>query len=159
VRTHGETQCLSKVETSTGQSPNSFDVIVQGQHPNTGPNLGHPVVFFFCRIFSPLHSFGYCPRVSIQLLDGFITQWVFSFLPLQLPRILSTDSHSATGRDYGSPNIVGFSFFTTNHATLNGSIRWGSPLRPPPWAQSLILTVHGLGLIPPDTPTGPYLHL
>jgi len=80
--------------------------------------------------------------------DGFITQWVFPFLPLQPSRILSTDSHPATDRDCGSPHIVGFSFFTTNHTNLNGSTRWGSPFRPPPQAQSLILTVHGLGLIP-----------
>ena len=119
-----------------------------------------PVGFFFCRIFFTTVIFGYCPRSAIQPHDGFITQWVFSFLPLQLSRILSADSHSATGRDYGSAHIVGFFFFTTNHTTLNGSTRWGgSPLRPLPWAQSLILTVHGLGLIPPDIPTGPHLHL
>jgi len=79
--------------------------------------------------------------VATQPHDGFITQWVLSFLPLQLWRILSTDSHPATSREYGSPHIVGFFFLTTNHTTLNGSTRWGSPLRPPPWAQSLVLTV------------------
>ena len=42
----------------------------------------------------------------------------------------------------------GFLFFTTNHTNLNGSTRWGSPFRPPPWAKSLILTVLGLGLSP-----------
>jgi len=67
---------------------------------------------------------------------------------------LSSDSHPATGRDYGSPHIVGFYFFTTNHTNLTGSTRWGSPFRPPLWAQSLILAVHGLGLIPQDIPTG-----
>ena len=53
VRTQGETPWLSKVETSMGQSPTSFEVIVQGQHPNKGSNLGHPVGFFFCRKFLP----------------------------------------------------------------------------------------------------------
>ena len=33
---------------------------------------------------------------------------------------------------------------------LPASTRWGSPFRPPPWAQSLIPKVHGLGLIPQD---------
>jgi len=51
-------------------------------------------------------------------------------------------------RDCGSPHIVGFAFLTTNHTNLNGSTRWGSPIRPPSWAESLILTVHRLGLIP-----------
>jgi len=73
---------------------------------------------------------------EIQPHDGFITQWVFIFLPLQPSRILSMDSHPA----------LGFFPFTTNHTNLNGSTRWGSPFRPPPWAQSLILTVHGLQL-------------
>jgi len=27
--------------------------------------------------------------------------------------------------------------------------KWGSRFRPPPWSESLILTVHGLGLSPP----------
>jgi len=75
------------------------------------------------------------------------------------PRILSMDSHPVSSRDYGSPHIVGFSFFTTDHTNFNGSTRWGSPLRPPPWVQPLILTVHRLGLIPPDIPTVLNLHL
>ena len=33
--------------------------------------------FSFCRNFLPPYFFGYCPRVEIQPLDGFITQWVF----------------------------------------------------------------------------------
>jgi len=104
-------------------------------------------------------NFWILSTAEIQPHDGFITQWVFPFLPLQPSRILSMDSHLATGRDYGSPHIVGFFFFTTNHTNLNGSTRWGSPFRPPPWAQSLILTVHGLGLFPQDIPTGPNLYL
>ena len=75
------------------------------------------------------------PGLQIQPHDDFITQWVFSFLPLQPSRILSTDSHPATGRDYGSPHIVGFFFFTTNHTSLIRSTRWGSPFRPPAWAK------------------------
>ena len=74
VRTQGETPCLSKVETSTGQSPKSLEVIVQGQHPNKGPNLGHSVDFFFFGNFLPPYFFGHCPQVSIQPHDGFITQ-------------------------------------------------------------------------------------
>ena len=142
VRTHGETPCRSKVETSTGQSPNSLEVIVQGQHPNKGPNLGHSVVFFFFGIFSPHH------HEFIQPHDGSITQWVFSFLPLQPSRISSMDSHPATGRACGSPHLVGFFLFTTNHTNLHGSTRGGLLEDHPPWAKSLILTVHGLGLSP-----------
>jgi len=116
--------------------------------PNKGSNLEHPVVFFLLtRIFTTA-NFWILSTAEIQPHDGFITQWVFSFLPLHPSRNLSTDSHSATDRDCGSPHIVGFSFFTTNHINLNGSTRWGFPFRPLPWAQSLILTVHGLGLIP-----------
>jgi len=36
--------------------------------------------------------------------------------------MLSTDSHPATGRDYGSPHIVGFFFFTTNHTNRNDQL-------------------------------------
>jgi len=64
VRTHGETQFLSKVETSTGQSPDSLEIIVQGQHPNKGPNLGHSVgffTFFFGNFFTP-------PRIHLTTL-------------------------------------------------------------------------------------------
>jgi len=118
--------------------------------PNKGSNLGHPVgLFLLSRIFTTANSSNHTMVSSqIQSHDGFITQWIFSFLPLQPSRILSMDSHPVTDRDCGSPHIVGFSFFATNHTNLNGSTRWGSPFRPPPWAQSLIFTVHGLGLIP-----------
>jgi len=116
--------------------------------PNKGSNLRHPVGFSFCRKFLRPQFFGYCPRrKSIQTMSSSHSGF-FSFLPLQPSRILSTDSHPATDRDCGSLHIVGFFFFTTNHTNLNGSTRLGSPFRPPPLAQSLILTVHGLGLIP-----------
>ena len=50
-----------------------------------------------------------------------------------------------------------FLFFkvTTIHTNLNRS----TPFRQPPLAQSLILTVNGLGLIPQDIPTGQNLYL
>ena len=38
---------------------------------------------------------------EIQPHDGFITQWVFVFLPLQPSRILSTDSHPALAETTG----------------------------------------------------------
>jgi len=67
VWTHGETPWLSKVGTSTGQSPNSLEVIVQGQQPNKGPNLGHSVGFSYFEIFfSHHHEF-------IQPHNGWIT--------------------------------------------------------------------------------------
>jgi len=94
---------------------------------NTGSNLGHPVSFFLLsRIFTTANSSNHTMAgFQIQPHDGSITQWVFPFVPLQLSRILSTDSHPATGRDCGSPHLVGFFFFTTNHTNLNGSTRGG----------------------------------
>ena len=130
VWTHGETPWLSKVGTSTGQSPNSLEVIVQGQQPNKGPNLGHSVGFSYFEIFfSHHHEF-------IQPHNGWITnpatRWLhhtvgFFFLTTTTFKDhgLSTDSHPATCRDCGSPHLVGFSFFTTNHTNLNGSTREG----------------------------------
>ena len=76
VRTHGDTPCLSKVETSTGQSPNSLEVIVQGQHPNKGPNRGHsvgfflPWNFFYTTTNSSNHTMA---GLQIQRHDGSIT--------------------------------------------------------------------------------------
>jgi len=61
----------------------------------------------------------------------------FDFFTTTTFKDLVYGQSSSTGRDYGSPHIVDFFFFTTNHTNLNGSIRWGSPFRPPPWAQSL----------------------
>jgi len=82
VRTHGATPCLSKVENSTGQSSNSLKVIVQGQHPNKGPHLGHSVGFFFFGNFfhTTTNSSNYTMAgLQIQPHDGSITQWVISF--------------------------------------------------------------------------------
>ena len=59
-------------------------------------------------------------REFIQPHDGWITnpttRWFhhtvgFSFFTTLTFKILSTDSHPATGRDCGSPHLVGFSFF------------------------------------------------
>ena len=113
-------------------------------------------VFLLSRIFTTANSSNHSMTSSqIPPHNGFSTQWVFLFYYYNLQgSCLRTVIQPCR-----SPHIVGFFFFTTNHTTLNGITRWGSPLRPLPWAQSLILTVHGLGLIPPDIPTGPNLHL
>ena len=72
---------------------------------------------------------------------------------------MSTDSHPATGRDCGSPYVVGFSLFYHEPYQPQRINKGGSPFRPPPWAKSLILTVPGLGLVLNDIPTGPNLCL
>jgi len=47
-------------------------------------------------------------------------------------------------------DTMGFSFFAKNDTNLNRSVRWGSPLRPTPQAQSFIPTLYRLGLISID---------
>jgi len=116
-------------------------VIVWNTTQIKGPNHWHPVGFFILsRIFPPSSFFldtvhGQISRYTLpSSQSGF-----FPFLPLRPPGILATASHPATGLDYESPHIVGFSFFfTTNHTNCNASTRRGSPSRPPPWSQLFV---------------------
>jgi len=73
-------------------------------------------------------------REFIQPHDGWITnpttRWFhhtvgFSFFTTLNFKILSTDSHPTNGRDCGSPHLVGFFYFTTNHTNLNISTKGG----------------------------------
>jgi len=90
---------------------------------NNGQLLGYPVrvlSYFFTTIIS-----GYCLRAEIQPNTGFITLWLYPFLPLQSPGILTTDKNLA--RDYESHSIVGFFFETTPMDTImrNHSLQTG----------------------------------
>ena len=106
------------------------------------------VFFFLSRIFPP-SFFRYCPRAEIQSHTIFVTKWVFSFLPLQPPGILATASHPATGRDYESPHIVGFSFFYHEPYQLQRINTAGGSFKTTPMGTIICKsTVHGLGLIP-----------
>ena len=116
--------------------------------PNTGSNLGHPVGFLFCSEFLP-------PQIH-----------------LTTRRLHYKSNHTMVSSHSG--------FFLFYHYNLQRSCRrtviqplaetagllmepyqpqqinmGGSPFRPPPWAKSRILTVHGLGLSPQRHTYGP----
>ena len=97
--------------------------------------------------------------LQIQTHDDSITQWVFPFLPLQPSRILSTDSHPTTDRDCGSPHLVGFCLFTTNHTNLNGSTRGGLLSDHPHGHNYSYSQSTDWGWVLNDIPTGPNLCL
>jgi len=117
--------------------------------PNTGSILGHPVGFMFCPEFFP-------PQIhpTTRWLDykfnhtmvpshrGFFLCYHYNLQGSCLRTVVQPLVETA-----GLLISWGFLFYHEPYQPQRINKR-GSPFRPPPWAQSLILTVHRLGLSP-----------
>ena len=128
----------------------------------------------------------YLTQIKGQTLD---ILWVFSSVEKFYHHKFLDTVHSGNPATWWLHHTVGFSFFTTttfedlvywqtsSHwqrlrvssyrgfflffkvTTIHTNLNRSTPFRQPPLAQSLILTVNGLGLIPQDIPTGQNLYL
>ena len=142
-------KCHTTVVTPTKMECSAMIMIDKG--PNKGPNLGHSVGFSYFEIFfSHHHEF-------IQPHDGWITnpatRWLhhtvgfFFFTTITFQDLVYGQSFTHW-QNLRVPSSRGFFLFYHEPCQPQRTNKGGSPFRSPPWAKSLILTVHGLGLSP-----------
>jgi len=117
--------------------------------PNTGSNLGHPVGFLFCPEFLPpqIHlTTRWLDYKSSHMMapshSGFFLFYHYNLQGSCLRTVIQPLVETA-----GLLISWIFSFYPRTIPTSTDQ-QGGSPFKPPPWAKSLTLTVHGLGLSP-----------
>jgi len=117
--------------------------------PNTGSNLGHPVGFLFCPEFLPLQIHPTTRwldyKSSHTMAPSHSGFFLFNHYNLQgscLRTVIQTLVETA-----GLLISWVFLFYHESYQPQRIT-KGGFSFRPPPWAQFLTLTFHGLGLSP-----------
>ena len=116
---------------------------------NTGSTLGHPVGFLFCPEFLPPQIHPTTRWLDYKSSHTMAPSHVgfFFFITTTFKDLVYGQSSSHWQRLRVSSSRGFFLFYHEPYQPQRIN-KGGSPFRPPPWAKSLILTVHRLGLSP-----------